>query len=83
MAGGRLTGTAWWQQMAAGGVSLWALVSQGAALAVVLAFVAFESARLAMRRPWFSVGMTLLFGAVCGLPFFLFMRERHMQSSVG
>jgi len=42
----------------------------------LLAFIAWEGARARMTKLWVPVTVTLLIGVSCGLPLFLYMRER-------
>lgn len=42
-----------------------------------------EGLRLGMPRLWLPVAVTLLFGAVCGFPFFLYLRERQLLKQAG
>ena len=42
----------------------------------LLAFIAWEGRRARMTKLWVPVTVTLLIGVSCGLPLFLFMRER-------
>jgi uncharacterized protein DUF2834 len=42
----------------------------------LLAFIAWEGRRARMTKLWMPVTVTLLIGVSCGLPLFLFMRER-------
>jgi hypothetical protein len=42
----------------------------------LLAFIAWEGRRAGMTKLWMPVTVTLLIGVSCGLPLFLFMRER-------
>ena len=46
-----------------------------AAIALI-AFIAWEGRRVRMRALWAPIAATLLVGVSCGLPLFLFMRER-------
>jgi len=43
---------------------------------VLLAFIGREGATRKMRRLWLPIGATCLIGVSCGLPLFLYMRER-------
>jgi hypothetical protein len=45
---------------------------------VLIAFIRTEGRRLGMRHLWIPVLCTLLVGVSCGLPAFLYMRERAM-----
>jgi Terpene cyclase DEP1 len=45
---------------------------------VLIAFIRTEGRRLGTRRLWIPVLCTLLVGVSCGLPAFLYMRERAM-----
>ena len=51
-----------------------------AALAV-FGFIAWEGRRMRMKRLWLPVAATGLVGVSCGLPLFLYMRERHQHNS--
>ena len=42
----------------------------------LLAFIAWERRRARMTKLWVPVTVTLLIGVSCGLPLFLYMRER-------
>jgi len=42
----------------------------------LLAFIAWEGRRARMTKLWVPVTVTLLIGVSCGLPLFLYMRER-------
>lgn len=46
---------------------------------VLLAFIGWEGRRARMTRLWMPVAATLLVGVSCGLPLFLFLREREMN----
>ena len=46
---------------------------------VLLAFVLREGRRLKMTNLWMPVTATCLIGVSCGLPLFLFLREREMN----
>jgi hypothetical protein len=43
---------------------------------VLLQFIDWEGKRMAMKRLWVPSVATVLVGVSCGLPLFLFMRER-------
>jgi hypothetical protein len=45
----------------------------------LLAFIGWEGRRARMTKLWLPVTVTLLIGVSCGLPLFLFMREREMN----
>jgi hypothetical protein len=45
----------------------------------LLAFIRWEGQRARMTKLWMPVTVTLLIGVSCGLPLFLFMREREMN----
>lgn len=47
---------------------------------VLLQFVDYEGKQLEMRRLWMPTVATVLVGVSCGLPLFLLMRERHLNS---
>jgi len=46
------------------------------------AFVAIEGRRAAVRRLWIPVAANILVGLSLGLPLFLYMRERRLDSVV-
>ena len=55
--------------------------SQGGVAIVLLTLLVLtlrEGLRLSMPRLWLPIVITLLFGAVCGLPFFFYLRERQL-----
>jgi hypothetical protein len=45
---------------------------------VLISFVRREGARLKMRGWWMPVAATCLIGVSCGLPLFLYFRERNL-----
>jgi hypothetical protein len=45
---------------------------------VLIVFVRREGARLQMKLLWLPIAATCLIGVSCGLPLFLFLRERHI-----
>ena len=45
---------------------------------VLIVFIRREGARRHMRLLWLPIAATCLIGVSCGLPLFLFMRERHV-----
>ncbi|MEO8064094.1 MAG: DUF2834 domain-containing protein [Pseudomonadota bacterium] len=46
---------------------------------VLLVFIGWEGRRANMTKLWMPVAATLLVGVSCGLPLFLFMRERELD----
>ena len=46
---------------------------------VLLTFIVREGRRRQITRLWLPVAATCLVGVSCGLPLFLYMRERHVQ----
>jgi hypothetical protein len=44
----------------------------------LIAFIRREGARLKLRTPWVPVAATCLIGVSCGLPLFLYLRERKL-----
>lgn len=46
---------------------------------VLLAFIGWEGRRAKMPGLWMPVAATLLVGVSCGLPLFLFLRERELN----
>jgi hypothetical protein len=48
---------------------------------VLLVFIAREGVTRKMRRLWFPIGATCLIGVSCGLPLFLYMRERTLSAT--
>jgi len=47
---------------------------------VLIAFIRREGARRKMRNLWLPIAATCLIGVSCGLPLFLYLRERHAAS---
>jgi len=47
---------------------------------VLIAFIRHEGARLRMRLLWLPIAATCLVGVSCGLPLFLYLRERQRGS---
>jgi len=47
------------------------------AAVALFVFIAREGTRLGMRALWLPVAATCLVGVSCGLPLFLYLRERH------
>jgi hypothetical protein len=45
----------------------------------LLAFIVWEGRRRNMRMLWLPIAATLAIGVSCGLPLFLFMRERQQS----
>ena len=45
---------------------------------VLISFIRREGARLKMRVRWIPVAATCLIGVSCGLPLFLYLRERNL-----
>jgi hypothetical protein len=45
----------------------------------LLAFIRWEGRRAKMTRLWMPVAATFLVGVSCGLPLFLYLREREMN----
>ena len=48
--------------------------------AALLLFIVAEGVRLGMSRLWLPVAATIVFGVACGLPLFLFLRQRRRRS---
>jgi len=48
------------------------------AAVALLAFISREGAARKMRRLWLPIGATCLIGVSCGLPLFLYLREREL-----
>lgn len=44
----------------------------------LIAFIRREGAKRKMRMLWLPIAATCLIGVSCGLPLFLYQRERHM-----
>ena len=44
----------------------------------LIAFIRRESKRLKWRAPWLPIAATCLIGVSCGLPLFLYLRERKL-----
>ena len=44
---------------------------------VLIGFIAWEGKRSRMKGLWLPIAATCAIGVSCGLPLFLFMRERH------
>ncbi len=51
-------------------------------LVTLLVLTLREGLRLAMPRLWLPIAITVLFGAVCGLPFFFYLRERQLLKQI-
>jgi hypothetical protein len=47
---------------------------------VLIAFIRREGARRKMRMLWLPMAATCLIGVSCGLPLFLYLRERQLAS---
>jgi hypothetical protein len=47
---------------------------------VLLAFIRWEGHRLKMTKLWMPMAATVLVGVSCGLPLFLFLRERELNT---
>jgi hypothetical protein len=47
---------------------------------VLLYFIAIESSRARIRQTWLAVLATLLVGGSCGLPLFLYLREKALEA---
>jgi hypothetical protein len=48
------------------------------AAVVLIVFIRREGARLQLKLLWLPIAATCLIGVSCGLPLFLFLRERHI-----
>jgi hypothetical protein len=49
----------------------------------LIAFIRREGARRKLRLLWVPIGATCLIGVSCGLPLFLYLRERQLASQSG
>ncbi|HKW74089.1 MAG TPA: DUF2834 domain-containing protein, partial [Terriglobales bacterium] len=50
---------------------------------VLLCFIRVEASRVRLQRKWLPVVATLLVGCSCGLPLFLYLREKALaQGSI-
>jgi hypothetical protein len=49
---------------------------------VLVAFIRREGARQKMRALWLPIAATCLVGVSCGLPLFLYLRERQLSSGI-
>jgi hypothetical protein len=47
----------------------------------LIVFIRREGARRRLPRLWLPIGATCLIGVSCGLPLFLYLRERHKYAS--
>jgi len=47
---------------------------------VLIAFIRREGARRKMRNLWLPIAATCLIGVSCGLPLFLYLRERQLAT---
>jgi hypothetical protein len=47
----------------------------------LIVFIRREGARRKLRRLWLPIAATCLIGVSCGLPLFLYLRERHKYAS--
>jgi hypothetical protein len=45
---------------------------------VLIVFIRREGARLKLRARWLAIAATCLIGVSCGLPLFLYLRERKL-----
>ncbi|CAA9228583.1 MAG: hypothetical protein AVDCRST_MAG42-996 [uncultured Chthoniobacterales bacterium] len=50
---------------------------------VVCAFVFFDGRRLRVRHLWAPIAGTIVIGVCFGLPLFLYLRERRLESTAG
>ena len=46
----------------------------------LIAFIRREGARLKLASPWLPIAATCLIGVSCGLPLFLYLRERKFET---
>jgi hypothetical protein len=49
---------------------------------VVIVFIRREGARRKMGTLWLPIAATCLIGVSCGLPLFLYLRERRLASDI-
>ena|ERR1700733_500498 len=47
----------------------------------LIAFIRREGARIKLTTPWLPIAATCLIGVSCGLPLFLYLRERRLTAA--
>jgi hypothetical protein len=67
------------QQLFANRISSFFAMDVIIAAVVLVYFIAVEGSRLRLRGKWLAVLATLLVGSSCGLPLFLYMREKAVE----
>jgi hypothetical protein len=66
--------------LSANGIALFAWLDVAVAAVATVIFILYEGRKKEMQNLWMPIAATLCFGVSCGLPFFLYLREKELKA---